>query len=369
MAGEVPLSPSQVRKNGRWRPIRHKTTPNLRSPSPTSTPPRQSSLRAALRRKPLSTINEDKAPSLRSNSTVSLRLNTGLPYQPSRWSHSSESLVCFHPSQQLQNYQSVSLHCADTWYESMLPVYTTHSEQTVPPRRSYESSDVQSPTTYRTDTSFDLDNEENLESRANRPLAEEEIPREAIADLFHRVSEYERDQPEVVRDSGKVWVRVNSVGHGLSRKLKIMGSLRKEKGFEARLGHNVPVYSQLRIYEKPSRIKRVKIALHDWWREFRNWSTGRDTELWAGNGIPQYPRHAMDASILSLTLSNPGPMRRQICRGGRAGVGQTAHRVGSAGKARRDSKMSTGGQIKRRKSSLFLDVYSSDVSTSSGSYG
>lgn len=370
MAGETPLIPSQVREAGHWRPVRHMTGQSLRSLPPVSTPPRRPSFKAVLRRKPLSTINEDKTPSLRSSS--SLRLDVDLTNQFSIRSYSSESLVCFFPSQQLQNYQSVSLHCYNTRPDPTPQMYRTQSQWTAPSLRSRDSSEIlscQSPTVCRTDGSFDIKYEQQLESGAGPAPTGEDIPREAIADLFHRVEEYEQGQPEVVRDSGKVWVRVNSVGHGLSRRLQNMGSLRKRHTFEARLGHNVPVCSQLRIYEKPSHIKRVKIAVHDYWRKFRNWSTGRDTELWATSNLAQHPYHVVNASVVSLDLSNLGPTSHQIgLSTGAVTSERKVHGNGSMRKARRDGKMSTGEQIKRRKSSLFLDVFSSDVSNSSGSF-
>jgi len=352
--------------------VRHKSGRSLRPPPPVSTRLRRRSFKAVLRRKPLSTINEGKTPSLESSSTISLRFDIDRTSQFSIQSCPSEPLVCFFPSQQLQNYQSVSFHCYNTRLDPTPQMYRTQSQWTASSLRSCESSEIlscQSPTVCRTDGSFDMKHEEQLESGAGPAPAEEDISREAIVDPFHRIEEYEEGQPGVVRDSGKVWVRVNSVGHGLTRGLKTMGSLRKRHTFEARLGHNVPVYSQLRIYEKPSHIKRVKIAVLNYWRKFRNWSTGRETELWATSNLAQYPYHVMNASVLSLDLSNLDPTSWQTgLSTGAVASERTVYSNGSMMKARRASKMSTGEQIKRRKSSLFLDVYSSDFSDNSGSF-
>ncbi|KAJ8112481.1 hypothetical protein OPT61_g5155 [Boeremia exigua] len=356
MVGEVPLSPSQVRKDGRWRPVRHNTAPSLRSSRPTSAPRRRSSLRAVLRCKPLSTISEDIAPSTKSNSTVSLKLNAAVPYQPSAWSHSTEHLLYFHPSQQLQNYQSVSFHCTGEACESMPRLYRTQSQWVAPSTRSDELGDTpayRDPNTSEEDTYIDRNLEEGSESGIASVVSEEDIPREAIADLFHRVEEYEREHPEIVRDSGKVWVRANSVGHGL---IRTMSTLHKKPTFEARLGHNVPVQSQLRIYEKPSHTERVKIAVHDCWRKFRNWSTGRDTELWAKKSVVQQSYPVMNASSVSLDLPRTSPTRCQFGPRKLSRAPRVEERTDGAGIARRDSKLSAREQLRRRKSSLFLDT-------------
>ncbi len=361
MTGEAPLSPSQVKKDGRWRPVRHKTSPSLRSTPSLSTPQRRSSLRAVLRRKPLSTITEDRAPSMKSNSTVSLRLNTAVNYQPPPWSQSSEHLLYFRPSQQLQNFQSVSFHCTGGAFECMPRLYRTQSQCTAPSSRSYESSDISSccgPTLPAADATVELDFEAGQGSRGDAISPGEDLPREAIADLFHRVEKYEQEHPEVVRDSGKVWVRANSVGHGLTKTIKTMSALHKKPTFEARISHNVPVQSQLRVYEKPSCTERVKIAVHDCWRKFRNWSTGRDTELWADRHVAQHSYPTMNLSITSLTLpeSNPAKRRFRLKKLSRAPeVDQIADDMLRAEKARRDSRFSTREQLRRRKSSMFLD--------------
>ncbi|KAH6611936.1 hypothetical protein C7974DRAFT_87668 [Boeremia exigua] len=355
MAGEAPLSPSQVRRDGRWRPVRHKTAPSIRPLPRTSDPQRRSSLRAVLKRKPLSTISEDKSPSLKSNSTVSLRLNIALPYQSSVFSHSSDHLLYFQPSQQLQNLQSVSFHCTDEAYESMPRLYRTQSQWKTSPIRYYQLSDT--PVIQRLMV-HDMDAyETHSESGGSPTTAREDLPREAIADLFHRVEAYEREHPEVVRDSGKVWVRVNSVGHGLTKTFKTMSSLRKKQTFEARIGHSVAVQSQLRVYEKPSGTKRLKIAAHDCWRKFRNWSTGKNTEPWAKENLIQNPYRILNSSIVSLPKKRQ-PRFRKLSRA----LKLEERTIGTecTRKARRDSKMSIGEQPKRRKSSLFLDVYSSD---------
>lgn len=369
MACEVPLSPSQVRRDGHWQPIKHKTAPSLRSPLLTSQPPRRPSLRAVLRRKPLSIINEDKTPSVKSDSTVSLRLNTNLPYQPSAWPRSSEHLIHFHPSQQLQNFQSVSFHCTDEAYDTMPRMYRTHSQWAAPSPRPYETNDIPiptSPTVYRSAAWFNQQEQSDAGVRAT--TAGDDVPREAIADLFHRAEEYERENPKVVRESGKVWVRVNSIGYSLAERLKRMGSLRKKRTFEARVGRKVPIQSQLRVYEKPSGMQRVKIGVHDCWRKFRNWSTGRDTELWANKSGAHHPYNVLNASMMSLSLHERSTTRhqsgpRRLSRPAR--TQDNVHHMRSVREGRRDSKMSTREQMKRRKSSLFLDVYSSDISLGS----
>ena len=209
--------------------------------------------------------------------------------------------------------------------------------------------------------STDLGNEEPSEHGASPMAAGNDLPREAIADLFHRVNEYEREHPEVVRDSGKVWVRVNSVGHGLTKTFKTMSSLRRKQTFEARLGHNVPVQSQLKIYEKPSRMKRIRIAVHDCWRKFRNWSTGRDTELQPKKNVVNYPYPLINVSLVSLTRPEPGS--RKLSRAPR--LEERADGMVYVRKARKDSKLCVSEQLQRRRSSLFLDVYPSDVSDGS----
>ena len=400
MAVEAPLIPSQVRQDGQRWPVRHKTSPNLRQqPPPPGLPRRRSSLRQALRRKPLFTISEDKAPSLKSNSTVSLRLNIVEPYRPSSMSTFSEHLVYFCPSQQLQNYQSVSFHRVDEAGNSTSRLFRTQSQWRAPPSQcSYSDTDRSSTTTWTFDsntTAPPLDYYEDTPSPHPTEEAEQDLPREAIADLFHRVEAYEREHPEVVRDAvGTVWVRVNSVGRELSTRIKKIGGrgrLRDKRdspssssfsssSFEPpRLGYSSVPQSRMRVYEKPSRAKRIKIAVGDSWRRFRNRATGRDTELWGtrwyvnnvvGSGECEYSHERRVGSLSDTTAPSMGssggarpvrPLQRRFSRGGQ-GHGMEGVR---GGRSRRDSNNFYGGgevQRKRRKSSLFLDVYPSDTS-------
>ena len=108
MAGEVALSPSQVRRNGQWEPIRRTVGPRYRSLLPLPCPSRQPAHVSALGRRPLPNIHEDKALSLKSASTSSLKVKPIPSYQPSTWSRSSEHLIIIKPSPQLQLFQSVS---------------------------------------------------------------------------------------------------------------------------------------------------------------------------------------------------------------------------------------------------------------------
>lgn len=363
MAVEAPLIPSQVRQDGQWWPVRHKTSPNLRQqPPPPGLPRRRSSLRQALRRKPLFTISEDKAPSLKSNSTVSLRLNITEPYRPFSMSTFSEHLVYFCPSQQLQNYQSVSFHRVDEAGNSTSRLFRTQSQWRGPSQSSYDQSlydtDQSSTMTWTLDSNTTSASFDYEDPPSPQPTEEnQDFPREAIADLFHRVEAYEREHPEVVRDAGTVWVRVNSVGRGLSTRIKKMSRRDKKASppFEPRLGYSVP-QSRMRVYEKPSRAKRIKIAVHDSWRRFRNRATGRDTELWTswdvsmGSECSSRVGSVSDAAP-SMGQARPGRPQRRFSRG-----------HGSEGMRRRDSKVYGGEQRKRRKSSLFLDVYLSDLS-------
>lgn len=358
MAVESPLIPSQVRQDGQWWPVRHKTSPNLRQqPPPSGLPRRRSSLRQALRRKPLFTISEDKTPSLKSNSTVSLRLNITEPYRPLSMSTFSEHLIYFCPSQQLQNYQSVSFHRVDDAGNSTSRLFRTQS-QWRGPSQSSSDTDQGSTMTSTMDSNTTAPSFDYEDIPSPQPTEEDpEIPREAIADLFHRVEAYEREHPEVVRDAGAVWVRVNSVGRGLSTRIKKMSRRDKKASpsFEPRLGYSVP-QSRMRVYEKPSRAKRIKIAVNDSWRRFRNRATGRDTELWTSwdvNMGGECSRRAGSTSDATPTRGQARPVRpqRRFSRG-----------HGLEGIRRRNSKVYGGEQRKRRKSSLFLDVYPSDLS-------
>ena len=123
-----------------------------------------------------------------------------------------------------------------------------------------------------------------------------------------------------------------------SKTLKTMGSLHAKKpSLETRLGPNVPVHSRLKCYEKPGRAKRCQIVVQDCWRKLRNWSAGRDTEKMSRDG---------EAKKLAKVPREKG-------------WEAMAHR----GHVRKDSKMDTCEEpLKRRKSSLFLDVESTDAS-------
>ena len=209
-----------------------------------------------------------------------------------------------------------------------------------------------------------------LESKGTSMDVDEGLPREAIAELFSRVEEYEQQHPEKIEDGGKVWVRVNSVSNNLTKTIKNVGSLPKKRSSDPRLSRRFssrfsPIRSQIKIYEKPTRIKRVKITVHDCWRKFRNWSTRRDTELQARRRTLN-PTPFMNASAASLSLSDAPATgsqtgRRKLSRAPR--VGPRVDYTAVAGPARKDSKFSIGEQLKRRNSSLFLDTYPSDSST------
>ncbi|KAF3052880.1 hypothetical protein E8E11_010941 [Didymella keratinophila] len=309
-------------------------------------------------------------------------------YLPTSWKSSSERLVVILESPQLQQLQSVSLSFVeDTWRSEPAPrLYRTQSQWTKPAPATYQPSGISA---FESSTSLDvhcgptpeytppletavssaLDERELLEVGMEFVCMEHRLPREDIASLFYRVEEYDRSHPEIVRDSGKVWIRVNSIGHGLTKTLKTMGSLHKKKpSFEARLGPNVPVYSRLNCYEKPGRVKRMKIVAQDCWRKFRNWSTGRDTALQTER-LETTAYRMMNVSVVSLNLTP----------GGEAGCGarpQTGHRrlsrgpklegweyMAYRGHERKDSKHSTHDEpVKRRRSDLFLDIYSTDSS-------
>lgn len=382
MAGEFALSPSQVKRDGIWRPIRHntKSTPSLRSYPLGSTPPRKSSLRAFRGQRPLAAVQEYKAASIETHSTGTLDSLTHT-HHPTSWKSSSEQLVLVSESPQLQQIQSVSMSFPEDSRrsESVSSLYGSQSQWARPPpssdvlsgipaSESSPSLGIQCTLTPETAATSYLDDGDSSKFEVGYACAGEDLPREDIAELFHRVEEYE-GKPEVVRESGKVWVRVNSVSHGLSRTLKTVGSLRKKKpSFEARLGPNVPVYSQLKCYEKPSRIERFNIGMHDCWRRFRNWSTGRDTALQAKN--PKPPAAAIHPMMnVSLVSPNKTPSRdtrpqmgqRRLSRAPRLEGGWDA--IAYSARVRKDSKHSIYNEpLKRRRSSLFLDIYSTDDS-------
>ncbi|KAF2623681.1 hypothetical protein BU25DRAFT_424647 [Macroventuria anomochaeta] len=332
------------------------------STPPISIPRRLSSLRAGLKRKPLSTINEDKVPSLRSVSTGSLIVNTALPCQPPAWSHSSEHLIHIQPSEELQALQSVSSYSTNDGYGPMPRLYRTQSQWMAPPPESYMPSGMP---VWQGLTTTNLDNEDPSELGGKAMAVGEDLSREEIASLFRRIEEYEREHPEIINDAGKVWVRVDRVGHGLTKTFKTMGSLHKKRTFEARLGHNVPVQSQLKIYEKPNTMRRIGIVVRHCWRRFRNWSTGRDTGLQAKKNVVDHPHPFMNVSIVSLTLpdpctTRPQPGPRKLSRAGKLVEG--ADGTMYVKPARKDSKFSIGEQPWRRNPKLFLDIYPSDRS-------
>jgi hypothetical protein len=390
MAGEVAQSPSQVKKDGRWRPIRHNTAPSIRSYPPGLIPPRCSLHTAFRGRRSLASIQEYKAASVTSRSTGSLE-SLVPTYLPTSWKSSSERLVVIPGSPQLQQFQSVSLSFVeDTWSSEPAPqVYRTQSQWTRPALAIYMPSGISA---FESSTSLDvhhvptpestpppetavtsaLDERGSWEVEPEFVCMERRLPREDITSLFYRVEEYDQERPEIVCDSGKVWVRVNSIGHGLTKTLKTVGSLHKKKpSFEARLGPNVPVYSRLKCYEKPGRVKRMKIVAQDCWRKFRNWSTGRDTALQAEQlALTAHPM--MNVSVVSPNFT-PGcaaghgarPQgHRRLSRAPKLapkveGLEQMAYR----GHARKDSKHSANEEpVKRRRSDLFLDIYSTDSS-------
>ncbi|KAF1361213.1 hypothetical protein EJ07DRAFT_154544 [Lizonia empirigonia] len=315
MVDEAALSPSQVKKYGKWWPIRHKSCPTQR-PSVSISLPRRLSSAAKKMRRPMSIIKEDVL-SLKSNSSVSLRLRTPLP---AAWTLSSDHLIFIHPSRQLQDYQSVSYRSAyrddevAQAYLAMPRLYRTQSQWTPPSPVSYVPSGFpmaeESMTVETSATSF-IESEGPWEP-AEHPLAvDEDLPREAIADLFQRVGVYEQEPPDRIKDAGKVWVRVSEAGQGLTKTLKTMGSLRRKQPFEARLHcdstsmppvmpRNMPFRSQIRIYEKPTRRKRICITVDDWWRRFRNWSCSRDKKFDASNFLDAQGKNV---TIVSFDLT------------------------------------------------------------------
>ncbi|KAF1925198.1 uncharacterized protein M421DRAFT_260865 [Didymella exigua CBS 183.55] len=384
MAVEVAQSLSQVKKDGRWQSFRHNTAPSISSSPPGSIPPRRSSLRTFRGRRPLAPIQEYKASPITTRSTGSLE-DLIRTYHPTSWKSSSERLVLISESPQLQQIQSVSLSFSEeSWrYEPAPKLYRTHSQWTRPPPAAYVPSGIPA---FESSTSLQYQYTPNSEptlspETAVTPVLDEQdsseheteilsvgpdLPREDIAELFHRAEEYYRGHPEVVRESGKVWVRVNSVSHGLSKTLKTMGSLRKKKpSCEARLGRTIPVYSRLKCYEKPGRVKRMKIVLQDCWRKFRNWSTGRDTALQARQLAPATAHPMMNISVASLNTTPTRDTRPQMGhrRLSRAPKLEGWEAVAYRGHTRNDSKHSTYDEpLKRRRSSLFLDIYSTDGS-------
>lgn len=380
MAGEVAQSPPQVNKDGRWRPIRQNTAPSFRSYPPELIPPRRSSLRALQSRLPLAPIQEYKTASVTSRSTDSLEDQVPT-YLPTSWMSSSECLVVIPESPQLQQLQSVSLSFVDDpWKSEPAQLYQTQShwsrlapaiylQSGIPNWEGSTSREVQytyspeSRPSLDTATTYAFEERKSWEIEAEFMRAEQRLPREEIAEFFYRAEEYDREHPEFVSESGKVWVRVNSVSHGLTKTLKTMGSLRmKKSSFEARLGPNVPVYSRLKCYEKPTRVKRMRIVAQDCWRKFRNWSTGRDTALQAKRFIPT-AHPTIGVSVVSLDLT-PGCEARPSM--GHRRLSRTPNPEGwepmaYLGHARKDSKNSTYEEsVKRRRSSLFLDIYSAD---------
>ena len=251
--------------------------------------------------------------------------------------------------------------------------YRTQSHWTAPPE-SYVPSGVSAfnrPTTVETSDFVAIDAGDPPEPEEITIDVDENLPRDAIAELFHRVEEYDQQHPENIKDAGKVWVRVNSVGHGLTKTFKNMGSLHKKRSLEPRLERGfssqiVPLRSQIKIYEKPTRMKRIQIAVHDSWRKFRNRSAGRDTELQARKKALDNIAPFMSHSVISLTQSNQGcvrpqPRPRKLSRAPR--LGERTNDAAGVRPARKDSKFSIDEQLKRRRPNLFLDTHSSDSST------
>lgn len=370
MAGEVALSPSQVKKDGQWRPIRHKTAPSHRPYPPLPIPRRLSSVTAKLRRRPLSTISEDQAPSLKTSSTVNLNpKSASSPYQSFAQTHSTEHLIHIQPSRQLQAFQSVSYHSVDEAFWSTPRLYRKQSQWTIPPESHVpnEISVTDGQTAIETSVTSAVHAEYLLEPVETPMTTDEELPREAIADLFQRVEEYEREHPENAKDAAKVWVRASEVSQGLTKTLKTMGSLSRRQTFEARSRHDsgfgslsssrtIPIRSQMKIYEKPTQLKRMGIAANDYWRRFRNWSTGRDTELQSRNSVVGYT--VMNLSVVSLILNDTSAIQahkpRKLSRAPR--LAKNSSGIVYAMPVREDGRHSACEQLKRRKSSLFLDV-------------
>ncbi|KAF9694268.1 hypothetical protein EKO04_007930 [Ascochyta lentis] len=375
MAGQVDLSPSQVRQDEHWWLIRHKTAPN-HSPSPSlSIPRRLSSVTLKLRRKPLPTINEDQVPSLKTDSSDSLKLTPALSHQTSTWAYCSERLIYICPSRQLQELQSVSYCSADEddevdkTYWPTWRVYRMQSEWPASPDfyvpsgapETEESAAVEKIVASVPDT------EDVLETGDQLVTVEEDLPREAIADLFYRVEEYEREHPDNNKDAGKVWVRVSEVGQGLTKTLKTVGSLRRKQTFQARLKLDptdkpttssgiVPVRPQVKIYEKPTRIKRLSITVGDCWKRLRNWSRDMGTDSQANHNVMNHP--VANVSVVSFGADESFTTRPQTQRNGPPRAPAFMGRSGGTvlRPAKKDTKHSVSEKMRKRKSSLFLDV-------------
>jgi hypothetical protein len=143
----------------------------------------------------------------------------------------------------------------------------------------------------------------------------------------------------------------------LTKTFKNMGSLHKKRSLEPRLERGfssqiVPIRSQIKVYERPTRMKRIQIAMHDCWRKFRNWSTDRDTELQARKKALDNIAPLMSHSVLSLTLSNQGGVRlqlgsRKLSRAPR--LGERTNGAVGVRPVRKDSKFSISEQLKRRR--------------------
>ena len=241
MASEVALNPSRVKKDGQWQPVRHNSYPSPRPYPPNSLTRRLTSVTAKLKRGPFATIKESPVPSLESNSSVSLGFKAPLP---PAWIHSSEHLIYIHPSRQLQDYQSASSRSVyrgnefDEASSSPPRIIRTQSQWMAPPSASYVPSGLlvpEEPSIIREIATSGLNIEDPQEPGEHPVPVSGDLPREAIADLFDRVEDYEREHPDKIKEAGKVGTRVSEVGHNLTKTLKTMGSLRRKQTFEARL--------------------------------------------------------------------------------------------------------------------------------------
>lgn len=280
-----------------------------------------------------------------------------------------------HPSRQLHEFQNASSVCA--CYEASSPtpaLLRTQSQWRAQQPASYAPSGqpvTEGLSDIETSASSDPNFDDSEEHEHDLGPVGRHTSREAIADLFQRVETYEREHPAQIKDAGKVWVRVSEVGHDLTKTFKTMGSLRRKSTFEARLErnstsirstpfHNVPARSQLRLYEKPTRMKRISIKVKDCWTRFRNWSTGRDTDLEAGS----YYYQTMNVSIVSFDLNEVNDTSVQHPRQQPRTRSRTSQRT-----RRRDSKFTVDDSVGRRKPSLFPDADNGFVAVDAVAHG
>ncbi|KAJ4333983.1 transcriptional regulator [Ascochyta clinopodiicola] len=225
--------------------------------------------------------------------------------------------------------------------------------------------ETREPTTVETSVASVPDIEDLPQSAEHPVPLDTDLSRDAIADLFHRVEAYEREHLDDTKDAGTVWVRVSEVGHGLTKTLKTMGSLRRRPTFKARLetdsvdraklpAGTVSIQPRVKIYEKPTRVKRLGITVGDCWKRLRRRSRYTGTELQAKHVVIDRP--ATNGSDVSFKVDEQSTTHIE-----RNDPPTAADLAGSSDgtiprPVRKDSKRSVSEQLGRRKSSLFLDV-------------